>query len=62
MLWLWHRPAAAAPIQALAREPPYAAGVAIKRQKEGKAKFKITKRHAKRKNGILLKYTAVKKG
>ena len=26
--WLWHRPAAIAPIQPLAWEPPYAAGAA----------------------------------
>ena len=31
LLWLWHRPAAVAPIQPLAWEPPYAAGVALKR-------------------------------
>ena len=28
LLWLWHRPVAAAPIQPLAWEPPYAAGAA----------------------------------
>ena len=33
LLWLWCRPAAAALIQPLAWEPPYAAGVALKRQK-----------------------------
>ena len=33
MLWLWWRSAARAPIQPLAWEPPYAAGVALKRQK-----------------------------
>ena len=32
--WLWHRPAAIAPIGPLAWEPPYAAGAALKRQKE----------------------------
>ena len=31
---LWQRPAAAAPIQPLAWEPPYAAGAALKSQKE----------------------------
>ena len=31
---LWCRPAAAAPIQPLASERPYAAGVALKRQKK----------------------------
>ena len=29
-LWLWHRPAATAPIRPLAWELPYAAGVALK--------------------------------
>ena len=33
MLWLWRRPAAAAPIRPLVGEPPYAAGAALKRQK-----------------------------
>ena len=37
-LWLWCRLAAAAPIQALAWEPPYAAGAALKRQKKRKKK------------------------
>ena len=35
LLWLWCRPAAAAaPIRPLAWEPPYAAGVALERQKK----------------------------
>ena len=34
LLWLWCRPAAAAPIRPLAWELPYAAGVALKRQKK----------------------------
>ena len=34
LLWLWYRPGATAPIPPLAREPPYAAGTALKRQKE----------------------------
>ena len=34
LLWLWHRPAAAAPIGSLAWEPPYAAGA--KKPKEKK--------------------------
>ena len=33
LLWLWCRPVAAALIQPLAREPPYATGAALKRQK-----------------------------
>ena len=33
LLWLWCRPAAAAPIGPLAWEPPYAVGVALKRRK-----------------------------
>ena len=33
LLWLWCRPAAVALIRPLAWEPPYTAGVALKRQK-----------------------------
>ena len=33
LLWLWHRPAAMAPIQPLAWEPPYAAGAALEKAK-----------------------------
>ena len=33
LLWLWCRPAATAPMRPLAWEPPYAADVALKRQK-----------------------------
>ena len=36
MLWLWHRPVATAQIRPLAWEPPYAAGVALERQKDKK--------------------------
>ena len=34
LLWLWHRPAAIAPIKLLAWETPYAAAANLKRQKE----------------------------
>ena len=37
-LWLWHRPAAAAPIKPLTWEPPYAMEMALKRQKTKKKK------------------------
>ena len=33
LLWLWYRPAAAAPIPPLAQELPYATSVAVKRKK-----------------------------
>ena len=33
VLWLWCKPAAIPPIQPLAWKPPYAAGMALKRQK-----------------------------
>ena len=33
LLWLWCRPAAAAPIQPIARELPYAKGTAPKKEK-----------------------------
>ena len=38
LLWLWCRLAAAALIQTLAWEPPYAVGAALKRQKKKKRK------------------------
>ena len=38
LLWLWHRLAAAAPIQPLAQKFPYAEGAALKRKKEKKNK------------------------
>ena len=31
LLWLWHRPAAIAPIRPLAWEPPHAAGAALEK-------------------------------
>ena len=39
LLWLWRRPAAAAPIGPLAREPPYATDAALKSKKK-KGTFK----------------------
>ena len=33
LLWLWHRPAAVAPIRPLSWEPPYATGAALKKRK-----------------------------
>ena len=36
LLWLWGRPAATAPIQPLAWEPPFAIGVAPKKAKKKK--------------------------
>ena len=36
LLWLWHRPAATAPIQSLAWEPPYAIGMALKKDRREK--------------------------
>ena len=38
LLWLWHRPAATPLNRPLAWESPYAAGVALKRQKIKKRK------------------------
>ena len=43
LLWLRCRTAATAPIGPLAWEPPCAAGVALKRQKDKKEKKKIAK-------------------
>ena len=33
LLWLWYKPAAAAPIRLLAWEPPYAVGAILKKKK-----------------------------
>ena len=38
LLYLWHRPAATAPIQPLAWEFPYAAGAALKKKKKKEKK------------------------
>ena len=38
-LWLWLRPVATAPIRLLAWDPPYALGMALKRQKTKKKKI-----------------------
>ena len=43
LLWLWRRPAAAAPIRPLAWEPPYAAGAALKKQQQKKDNTVILK-------------------
>ena len=32
LLWLWHRPAAVAPVKSLAWEPPYATRAALKKK------------------------------
>ena len=43
LLWLWHRPAAAAPFQPLAWEPLYATGAALKKKaKNQKNEIKFT--------------------
>ena len=39
LLWLWCRPAAAAPFQPLAWELPYAADAALKKKKNYKKKI-----------------------
>ena len=40
LLWLWHRPAAMAPIGPLAWEPPYATGAALEKAKKKKNSLK----------------------
>ena len=40
LLWLWHRPAAVAPIQPLVQEPPYATSTALKKKRREKKKGK----------------------
>ena len=36
--WLWHRPAAIAPIRPLAGEPPYVAGMTLEKTKKKRKK------------------------
>ena len=41
LLWLWHRPAATAPIRLLAWGLPYAAGAALGKKKKKKKRERI---------------------
>ena len=43
LLWLWRRPAGAAPIRSLAWEFPYAAGAALEKAKKKKKRPKKKK-------------------
>ena len=52
LLWLWHRPAAVAPIRPLAWEPPYAAGAAQRNSKKTKKKKKKKKKKPKKRVGL----------
>ena len=44
LLWLWYRPATAAPIQPLTWESPYAVSVALKKTKRKKKEKKERKK------------------
>ena len=41
LLWLWCRPAAAAPIRPLAWEPPYDVGAALKKKKKERKRKQV---------------------
>ena len=56
LLWLWRGPVAIAPIGPLARESPYAAGEALKGQKDLKKKKK--KKRGRRKESVWLLFGA----
>ena len=51
MLWLWHRLAATVLIRPLAWEPPYAAGVTLKKSPKKKKKKRRRRRKKERKKG-----------
>ena len=51
LLWLWNRPAAAAPIQPLAWEPPYAARAALNRRKKERKREREREREGGREGG-----------
>ena len=44
LLWLWCKPAAAAPIRPLAWEPPYAVGAALEKTKDKNKQTDKTKK------------------
>ena len=48
LLWLWQRPAAAAPIGPLAWEPPYATRAVLEKAKKKKRKEKKERKKRKR--------------
>ena len=56
LLWLWCRLSAKAPIRALAWDPPYAAGAALKKKKK-KTKDKKERKKENRKKGIVTAVT-----
>ena len=59
LLWLWRRPAAVALFQPLAWEPPFATGMALKRQKK-RIQVRIYRRtHYKYFKRYKYKYTVV---
>ena len=53
LLWLWHRPAAAAPIRLLAWECPYATGGAVKISKTKTNEWKKQKRKKANLKGVV---------
>ena len=44
LLWLWRKPAAAAPIRPLAWEPPFAVGAALEKTKDKNKQTNKTKK------------------
>ena len=57
LLWLWHRPAAAAPIQPLGWEPPKAASAALEsKKKDRKEKTKIINTRNEREICLYISY------
>ena len=48
LLWLWHSPAAVAQFRPTAWEPPYAAGVALKKQKTKKERKKERRKEGRK--------------
>ena len=51
LLWLWHWPAATAPVRPLAWEPPYVMDAALKKKKKKKKK--------KERNGDLIEFNSL---
>ena len=61
LLWLWHRPAATAPVRPLAWELPYAAGSSPRKGKKKKEKEKKKKFRTYHTAGVAKKQNKQKK-
>ena len=60
LLWLWCRPAAAAPIQHLSWEPPNAEGIAQKKERKKQRKKETKKQRKKQATKEQIKFKKIR--